>query len=181
MSTELYTPQLERILSSRHFTGCGFGGVYPADKLPRRVSPTKRFYVANTDPAHKAGEHWVAFFFTPNNTCVYFDSFGLPPLLTPFHRFIEENSERWIYNSKRLQHPSSTLCGHYCIFFLHFMCMGKTLDSVVGALSDDLKWNDWAVTDFVNHFYQVDGLPSPTSPPFQTCGTAKRCKYFTAY
>lgn len=61
------------------------------------------------------------------------------------------------------------------------MCMGMTLDYVVEALSDDLEWNDWAVEDFVNHFYLARNLPLPTSPPFQTCGVAKRCRYFTAY
>ena len=174
---ELNTAQLNQVLSSNFFAGCGFGGVYASDKLPKHVPWGKRFYIANTDPANKPGQHWVAFFFNTNNTCVYFDSFGLPPLRASFIRFMEDNSERWIYSSKRLQHPSSKLCGYYCIFFIHLMCEGKTLRGVVKALSDDLKWNDRMVEDFVSHYHEIDMSPVQPSTYSQTCCIAKRCDY----
>ena len=147
------TFQLEQILSQDPLTSPVFGGVYPSDGLPTSLPPGKRLFIANTDPAHKPGEHWVAFYFTPGGVCTYFDSYGLPPFIPSFNRFIARNADTWKHNPRRLQHLTSQLCGHYCIFFGVQMCRGMNLNNILRLFDVDTRFNDIMMRDFVEHYY----------------------------
>ena len=54
-------------------------GVFPADRLPSRITQFPRGLVANTDPSTKPGMHWVAMYFPDASTSEFFDSYGFPP------------------------------------------------------------------------------------------------------
>jgi len=56
----------------------GFLGVFSSDTLPTAFLPGQSL-VANYDPAHKPGSHWVAMKRAPSGEGQWFDSFGPPP------------------------------------------------------------------------------------------------------
>ena len=55
--------QLAIILTKDKYTRVVFQGVYPADKLPTRISSFPTLFIANVNTSEKAGSHWVAFYF----------------------------------------------------------------------------------------------------------------------
>ena len=57
--------------------GKSFKGVYAYDKLPLKkiASDEEAYYIINTDPSHKPGEHWVAVYQLGSKLYIY-DSFG---------------------------------------------------------------------------------------------------------
>lgn len=111
----------------------GFLGVFASDEIPRIV-PHKipQCFVANLDPSWKPGSHWVAFCIRKSKNIKvleYFDSYGLfPPL--------ELNKKEWkvIYNKTRFQKLRSTVCGHYCVFFVRQRLTGTSFQSIIKTL-----------------------------------------------
>ena len=138
-------PKVKRIL----------GGVFPSDRLPQDIKD-KKVFIANTDPAEEKGEHWVAFYFTPQGTCIYFDSYGLPPLVPSFIKFMERNALKWIFNSRKLQHQNSSVCGHYCLFFIFHMVRKVSLIKMLKLFDRRAHVNDRMVKYFVNKHYTLD-------------------------
>ncbi|GFR33141.1 uncharacterized protein TNCT_81881 [Trichonephila clavata] len=63
------------------------------------------------------GQHWQAMYFDNNQTCIFFCSYGTYPI-GKIKKFIDQNSARLEWNSKVLQHPRTTLCGLFCLYFL---------------------------------------------------------------
>ena len=119
---------LERALSG---TGVRFLGVFAADRIPRRITTFPSCFVANTDPASKAGTHWVACFCATANRVEFFDSYGLPPSaygslrlpLRPTHT-----------NSVSFQSLRSSACGHYCIYYLCMRARGRSASVITRCL-----------------------------------------------
>ena len=93
----LWTHEIEAALKGDALTRPVFGGVFPSNKLPRKIGEGQRIFVANTDPAGEPGQHWVALYFHPEGGCSYFDSYGLQPIKEPFVQFMEDNSKGWIF------------------------------------------------------------------------------------
>jgi hypothetical protein len=62
----------------RYFTRHQFLGVFPADAEPPRTG-TRSFYIQNTHPSSKPGEHWIAVGREPGRADLVFDSFGRVP------------------------------------------------------------------------------------------------------
>ena len=124
-------------------------GIFPADKLPRRL-PTKRplLFVCNTDPHYKPGEHWIAIYLAADSAGEYFDSFGQqpPPI---FYDFMDKHCTNWTINSEQLQSVLSRFCGHYCVFYSLFKKLDYSLSSIVNCFTDDTSLNDVIVHDFV--------------------------------
>ena len=173
----MITSQIKKILSEDPVTRPVFGGVYASNRLPKHVTPGKRLFIANTDPANKPGEHWTAFYFTPDNTCVYFDSYGVPPLVNSFETFMNNNASGWLFNNKRLQHPSSMLCGQYCIFFAVHICRGMPLREIISLFDNDLRLNDRMVAEFVEHYYGHHLSSPPYTSDYQSSKKAMCCQY----
>ena len=173
----MWTDQIEAILKSDPVSAPQFGGVYPCNTLPQTLPYGKCLYVANTDPAGKPGEHWVAFYFHPNGTCYYFDSYGLPPLRQSFLDFMQRNAKSWVYNMQRLQQPESDVCGHYCIFFGLHMCRGKTMQGLLKIFDANKKLNDLIVIDFIEHYYPMMVGASHPSPYNQRCTCASMSNF----
>ena len=131
-------------------------GVYPGDMLPPKAPSVKPgFYIANTDPHYKAGEHWVAFYIPSNltkNPMEYWDSYGLypPEIFTPF---LEAS---YLRNTKFIQHPLSSTCGQYCIYYILKRYRGHSLEKIVGEFSVDTLQNDIIVNKTVEDNFNVD-------------------------
>ena len=102
--------QIDRILK-RH-VGRRFQGVFSSDNLPER--PT--LLIANTEPANRPGDHWVAISVDRSGNGQYFDSYGRPPSKT-FRDYMNRHCRKktWTYSRKQLQSAASNVCGQYCI------------------------------------------------------------------
>ena len=109
-----------------------FNGVYSRDNLPKAIK--KGAYVINLDDYNDIGTHWIALYI--RNNCIYFDSFGVEHIPNEIKTFI--GSKDIISNIFRL-----IMCGYFCIAFIDFMLVGKTLLQFTNLFSpQDFKKND---------------------------------------
>jgi len=117
-----------------------FLGVFAADEIPDCASTTRTTtaacFVANTDPAHKAGQHWVAFYMPPSPARLeFFDSYGLTPADYAFPSRRLPPEDRIFTNCVMLQSLTSNVCGHYCMIYLLLRSRGVTHFQVCGWLA----------------------------------------------
>ena len=94
-------------------------------------------------------------FFDKNGKGEYFDSYGLPPHVFDLQNFMDLNSRQWIYTNKTLQRLLSTVCGHYCVYYLLFRCRNVTLREIVSRFSSNLSENDYNVHRVVNDLWNT--------------------------
>ena len=73
------TVQLIYALQHDKITCKQFVGVFPSDRLPKKMEHYPCGFIANTDPSAKPGTHWVAFYFPSKSEAEFFDSYGYPP------------------------------------------------------------------------------------------------------
>lgn len=128
------TLDIIQTLSLNKHTKKNFQGVFPCDHLPVKVKKPA-LIVANTDPAHKSGTHWVAFFIPTHGPSEYFDSFGKRPIKKQFLQFLKNNTKSYVYNSKRIQGDFSSTCGHYCCVYLYYKSRSKQLKDFLKEFS----------------------------------------------
>ena len=88
--------------------------------------------VINLDEYSNIGTHWVALYVggasskdIQNNNVTYFDSFGVEYIPKEIKTFI--NNKNIKTNIFRTQASDSIMCGYFCISFIDFMLVGKTL------------------------------------------------------
>ena len=129
-----------------------FIGVFPADKL---LIPSKSgYYVANTDPHSKPGKHWVAFYVPHNEEqpVEYWDSYGFkPPSI--FLPFLSTSYKR---STKFIQHPLSSTCGQYCIFYILKRYNGYSMKDIVSIFSENKLENDIIVNKTIEDHFCLD-------------------------
>lgn len=113
------TVQLTNDMTRNKYVKKIFKGVFPADKLPKRIKKPA-LLIANTDPSNKPGKHWVAFFIPKFGPVEFFNSIGKAPEQQEFIKFLKNNGKSFIYNKKRLQGMLSTTCGNYCGIYLYY-------------------------------------------------------------
>ena len=83
--------------------------------------------------------YWIALFVKPKYT-VYFDSFGIEHIPKEINKFIRNDIKSNIF---RLQAYDSIMCGYYCIEFIDYMLIGKTLLDYTNLFSPNgFKKND---------------------------------------
>lgn len=140
----LYTDEIELLLA--RLVGCRFTvlGVFSADGVPSAEVlasySTVTCFVSNTDPARLPGKHWVAFIASrcrlSNKLLLqYFDPYGLPlELYTDLYNSCRERGLLPMLskcNTLPLQDFASTVCGHYCVLFVHLRASGRSFDVAV--------------------------------------------------
>ena len=86
----------------------------------------------NLDEYSDIGTRWVALHVN-NKTVTYFDSFGVEHIPEEIKRFI--NNKYIIANIYRVQNYYSIMCGYYCIGFIKYMFMGKSLTDYTNLFS----------------------------------------------
>ena len=99
-----------------------FIGVYSRDNLPDKIKYGA--YIVNLDGHSDIGTHWVALHVN-NKTVTYFDSFGVEDIPKEIKTFT--NNKNIIANIFRIQAYDSVMCGYFCIGFINYMFMGKSL------------------------------------------------------
>ena len=118
------TSQLIKCLESDDYIKPLFQGVYAVDRLPLFIEKRPSLYVVNSDLASNFGKHWLCIYFKNDHefSCVFFDSLGKNPscynkFLTDF---LDRNCKYVHYNAQRLQSDTSSVCGHYVLYFSYF-------------------------------------------------------------
>ena len=106
-----------------------FNGVYSRDNLPKTIK--NGAYVINLDEYADVGTHWIAFY-VKNNEVIYFDSFGIQHVPKEIKKFIGHKNTKT--NIFRIQADNSVMCGYFCIGFISFMLVGKSLIKFVSSL-----------------------------------------------
>lgn len=148
---------ISRLMKKNPVTKKYFGGVYASNKLPRIIKClTPQLFIINVDPSYKPGSHWICIALISNGKkkSYYFDSYGLPPVKLEFVKFMKK---RYQYSKKQLQHPFSTTCGQWCMFFAYKMCKGrKNFKTIFQKFSKNLRANDNKVNLWVEKTFQTD-------------------------
>ena len=127
-----------------------FIGVFACNRLPKNL-PARRplILVANTDPSHKLGSHWVVLYIDSKGE--YFDSLGRPPEQEIFKRYLDKFCMSWTYNNKQLQSAISYFCGQYCILFSLYRSLDYSMKDILGMFSTDTGLNDFIAHGFFHH------------------------------
>jgi hypothetical protein len=142
------TREIERLLRSHPKTGPIFLGAVPSDGIP----DTDLFpytVVINTEPHNDGGRHWVAVFVESKDRVEYFDSFGGLPnsnIASFLLRF-----PHVLRHTERFQSLKSSVCGHYCIFFLTKRCSRRSFVQIVNTLKDQRPHTDRYVATYVSN------------------------------
>ena len=96
-----------------------FIGVYSRDNLPDKIKYGA--YVVNLDEYSDIGTH----LYVNNKTVTYFDSFGIEHISREVKKIV--NNKNIITNIFRMQAYDSVMCRSFCIAFINYMFMGKSL------------------------------------------------------
>ena len=129
-------------------------GVFPADRLPSRITQYPRGLVANTDPSTQPGMHWVAMYFPDASTSEFFDSYGFPPsFYSPHFEKLLGKFPTQKRNTNDLQSLTSNVCGYYALNYVYQRNRGKTMNQIVS----DPTLNDKSVKRKVNRFLPARG------------------------
>ena len=135
---------------SRGATAKLYRGAFPSDMDYEHFKPPY-CCISNTDSHNGKGSHWNTWFVT-KDLIYFFDSFGRKPTDTMFpncyRNFVKNRKYR--YNPKIIQGLFSDTCGQFCIYVLHFQCLGYDWKDIMSSFSDNLHANDLKVKKFVD-------------------------------
>ena len=147
----MYASQIQELLPHCH--------VLARDELPYYRLKRPCSIVANTDPAHLPGKHWVAIYLPRHCAAVeFFDSYGISPRLLhdDFNTFCALQGHYTRYNDKCLQHFDSQVCAHFCLYFLYSRHFGRPFEDLMLDFSTYDKFsNERRVFDFVYRLHSV--------------------------
>lgn len=171
------TLEVENLLRADCKLSTIFEGVYASDLLPSFCESRGTAMVMNMDPSNFGGSHWVCLYIEKGRG-EYFDSYGLAPPLEEFVSFLNRNCRKWEYNKQELQSLDTTVCGHYCIWFLSERARGKSMLQIVEQFSStNTRKNDVAVENLVlTRFGRISAAASgKTHKCVQCCCARVRC------
>jgi len=150
------TNLIAKLLKENKITSCYFKGVYPSDRTPKpKINGCRSFYVFNLDSSDKPGSHWVCIMLHPTKN-IYFDSYGFPPHLETLKNFMQNN---YIFNCTPLQHPLSTVCGQWCLYFVYQMSQHVPINEVFKQFVNSPPYfleNDYKVNTFVRDIFGIE-------------------------
>ena len=116
--------------------------VCASDNLPKNA----RFVIANTDPSHLPGTHWVCMHFPRRGFAEYFDSTGHHPP-PAFERYLTARSSKYKRNDRRVQDYGTDTCGEYCIYYVTKRRNGWSFEKILDNFSRDLSMNEMLVLE----------------------------------
>ena len=101
----------------------------------------------NLDEYSDIGTHWIALYVN-NKTLAYFDSFEIEHIPKGVKRFIINKSK--ISNIFRIQAYDSVMCGYFCISFINYIFMGKSLTNYTNLFSpNNFKKNENIILNYI--------------------------------
>jgi hypothetical protein len=131
-------------------------GVFAADRLPVNCPRPPFAFIANTDIHTRSGQHWCAFFSDTRGHIDFLDTYGRTPNQNShqFQRWLASNANTVHTSQRQLQSNNSTVCGLYCILFLHQRLNGYTYQDFINLFDDSaLQSNDKFVADTILNAY----------------------------
>ena len=103
-------------------------------------------YVINLDDYSDTGTHWIALYVN-NKTVTYFDSLRIEHIHKEVKKFI--GNRNIITNIYRIQNYDSIMCEYFCIGFIDYMVMGKSLTYYTNPFSpNNCKKNDDIILNY---------------------------------
>ena len=103
-------------------------------------------YVINLDEYSNIGTHWIVLYVN-SKTVTYFDSFGIEHIPKEVKKFI--GNENIITNIYRIQNYDSVMFGYFCIGFIDYMLMDKSLTEYTNLFSpSNFKKNDDIILNY---------------------------------
>lgn len=171
MDLRMSTTELNSILSNCRFTRDSFIGTFPSDVCPEVVFKRPLSIVWNTALSDSPGDHWVACYFSKNGIAYYFDSGGTtcpPNICAHIKKFTPRMTHVF---SRPIQHVFSSVCGHYCIFFLIMLGKQMGLERLKRLfLSKTLKNNDLLIKHwFEKHMKTCESIAIKGDSDFLKC------------
>lgn len=128
-----------------------FLGVFTADRLPAlpEIQPRRPCgLIVNSDPANRPGTHWLAIYYGADGQDEFFDSYGESP--STYNRsWPEHMNPGYRYSTKKLQGDDTSVCGHYCVFYLKQKVAGRSLTSIVDYFPGPKRVNDRKICHWV--------------------------------
>ena len=125
-----------------------FKGVYSRENLSDEIKDGA--YVINLDKHSDIGTHWVALHVS-NNDVTYFVSFRVEHIPKDIKKFISNKNTKT--NIFRIQACDSIMCWYFCIRFINFMPVGKTLTDFTNLFSpNNFKKND----DIILNYFMIN-------------------------
>jgi hypothetical protein len=100
--------------------------------------------VVNLDPAGEPGSHWVAIFAPSPERVLHFDSYAQEPkgeILAYLRKFPAITVNDFV-----VQSVISSVCAHYCVYFLHECCRGVEYESILKSLADKPNPDQFVLT-----------------------------------
>ena len=106
-------------------------GVFARDQVPRLDRSQRRPFtmIVNTYTADKPGTHWLAFYASAEPKGVpleMFDSYGMLPDM----QALAHLATRINFSSVSYQSLDTSVCGHYCLFFIFHRAHGLSYASI---------------------------------------------------
>ena len=121
-----------------------FNGVYSRENLPDMIKHGA--YIVNLYEYHDIGSYWIVLYVN-NKTVIYFDSFGVEHIPKEIKKFI--NNKTIIASIFRIQTYDSVMCRYFCIGFINYMFMGKSLTDYTNLFSpNNFKKNDSIILNY---------------------------------
>ena len=124
-----------------------FHGIYPIDHLPKTSITPPIFIIVNTDVHNLPGRHWKVLFIDVNYEGEVFDSLATP-LSNDVIRFMNQHTIRWTTNRVMVQHPTSSQCGAYVLYFITQRLKYASLRELCLTFSSDLLQNERMIRRF---------------------------------
>ena len=145
------TDEIRHLLSRNPITQSQFRGVFALDHIPRH--PQSGFYVINLDPSTKPGSHWVAAYLRKGKAQnIFFDSYGVAPRKRRIQQLV---GDKFIFNNKCVQHPFSTTCGQWCIYFIFNSSLGITMKKMMKPFQKHLLLNDHVMNSKIEKWFKT--------------------------
>ena len=88
--------------------------------------------ILNTDVSSGKWEHWLALYVSNRTRCELFDSYACPPNFYSVH---VPCPTVLLVNKIKLQSESSSVCGHYCIYYLALRSHGFKAERILSSLN----------------------------------------------
>ena len=145
------TSQLECCIKCDEVLAPRVIGVFASNRLSMVGVKQSYGLIVNTDKSSDPGQHWCAIYNDGHGHLEFFDSYGRPPKDNSafIPQWINRRAMTLNFSRKQFQSDHSTVCGLYCILYLHQRLNGTSIDEFVASLSTNLKVNDEYIESIV--------------------------------
>ena len=124
-----------------------FYDVRSIDDLPDSIPYYPIFIIINTHTKNLPGEHWKVIFIDKFRNGEIFDSLAIPVNLY-VSRWMNKFTRKWRRNLFAYQHPLSTTCGAFAIYYVMHRLNVTDQDAFLKTLSANAFANELKVTNF---------------------------------